>query len=114
LHSSRCGNNTQQTVSIKTQSDKWAIFWQERPVGHFIVFATDARACLMTTTQPQTQYAIKDDNATSPLVNPRNTLVNQTLSNNPDGTATRLTSGNAVNFYTGRGWYVDFPDSGGP
>ena len=67
----------------------------------------------MTTTQPQTQYAIKDDNATSPLVNPRNTLVNQTLSNNPDGTATRLTSGNAVNFYTGRGWYVDFPDSGG-
>lgn len=67
----------------------------------------------MTTTQPQTQYAIKDDNATSTLVNPRNTLVNQTLSNNPDGTATRLTSGNAVNFYTGRGWYVDFPDSGG-
>ena len=68
----------------------------------------------LTTTQVQTQYAIKDDNATSTLVNPRNTLVNQTLSNNPDGTATRLTSGNAVNFYTGRGWYVDFPDSGGP
>jgi len=66
----------------------------------------------LTTTQVQTQYAIKDDNATSTLVNPRNTLVNQTLSNNPDGTATRLTSGNAVNFYTGRGWYVDFPDSG--
>ena len=66
----------------------------------------------LTTTQVQSQYAIKDDNATSTLVNPRNTLVNQTLSNNPDGTATRLTSGNAVNFYTGRGWYIDFPDSG--
>lgn len=66
----------------------------------------------LTTTQVQTQYAIKDDNATSTLVNPRNTLVNQTLSNNPDGSATRLTSGNAVNFYTGRGWYIDFPDSG--
>lgn len=66
----------------------------------------------LTTTQVQTQYAIKDDNATSTLVNPRNSLVNQTLSNNPDGTATRLTTGNAVNFYTGRGWYIDFPDSG--
>lgn len=65
----------------------------------------------LTTTQIQTQYAIKDDDAISTLVNPRNTLVNQTLTNNPDGTATRLASGNAVNFYTGRGWYVDFPDS---
>jgi type IV pilus assembly protein PilY1 len=66
----------------------------------------------LTTTQVQTQYAIKDDNATATLVNPRSSLVQQTLSNNPDGTATRLTSGNAVNFYTGRGWYVDFPDNG--
>jgi len=66
----------------------------------------------LTTTQKQTQYAIKDDDATATLVNPRNTLVQQTLSNNPDGSATRVTSGNAVNFYTGRGWYVDFPDSG--
>ena len=74
----------------------------------------------LTTTQVQTQYAIKDDNATSTLVNPRNTLVRQFLINNPDGTATRLSSGastagtaiNAVNFYTGRGWYVDFPDNG--
>lgn len=74
----------------------------------------------LTTTQVQTQYAIKDDNATSTLVNPRNTLVHQFLINNPNGTATRLSSGastvgtaiNTVNFYTGRGWYVDFPDSG--
>ena len=66
----------------------------------------------LTSTQIQTQYAIKDDNATATLINPRTTLVNQTLSNNPDGTATRITSGNAVNFFTGRGWYVDFPDNG--
>ena len=66
----------------------------------------------LTTTQTQTQYAIKDDNATTTLVNPRNTLVNQTLTNNPDGSASRVSSGNAVNFYTGRGWFVDFPDSG--
>ena len=66
----------------------------------------------LTTTQVQTQYAIKDDNATTTLVNPRSSLVQQTLSSNPDGTATRLTTGNAVNFYSGRGWYVDFPDNG--
>ncbi len=73
----------------------------------------------LTTTQKQTQYAIKDDDATSTLVNPRDTLVQQFLINNPDGTATRLSSGsssgvasNAVNFLTGRGWYVDFPDGG--
>jgi type IV pilus assembly protein PilY1 len=66
----------------------------------------------LTTTQKQTQYAIKDDDATTTLVNPRTTLVNQTLTNNPNGTATRLSSGNTVNFLTGRGWYVDFPDGG--
>lgn len=66
----------------------------------------------LSTTQKQTQYAIKDDDATATLVNPRTTLVNQTLTNNPDGTGTRLSSGNTVDFFTGRGWYVDFPDSG--
>jgi type IV pilus assembly protein PilY1 len=66
----------------------------------------------LTTTQKQTQYAIKDDDATSTLVNPRTTLVNQTLTNNPDGSATRLSTGNTVNFLTGRGWFVDFPDGG--
>jgi type IV pilus assembly protein PilY1 len=67
----------------------------------------------LSTTQVQTEYAIKDDNATATLVNPRNTLVNQTLINNPDGTATRISgTSNTVNFYTGLGWYVDFPDSG--
>lgn len=76
----------------------------------------------LTTTQVQSIYAIKDDNATATLVNPRNTLVHQYLINNPNGTATRLSSGtstttaastiNTVNFYTGRGWYVDLPDTG--
>lgn len=63
----------------------------------------------LTTTQKQTQYAIQDDNATTTLVNPRTTLVQQTMTN---AGASRTTSNNAVNFYTGRGWYVDFPDSG--
>lgn len=65
----------------------------------------------LTTSQQQTIYAIKDNNS-STLVNPRNTLVQQTLANNSDGTATRLATNNVVNFYTGRGWYVDLPESG--
>ncbi len=76
----------------------------------------------LTSIQLQTQYAIKDDDAGATLVNPRNTLVRQFLINNPDGTASRLSSGtsatdaatatNKVDFFTDRGWYVDFPDSG--
>ncbi|MDP2144996.1 MAG: PilC/PilY family type IV pilus protein [Gallionella sp.] len=66
----------------------------------------------LTTTQVQSIYAIKDDDATATLVNPRNSLVNQSLYNNPDGTATRLSGNAAVNFYTRRGWFVDLPDSG--
>lgn len=66
----------------------------------------------LITTQKQTQYAIKDDDATSTLGNLRGgLLVNQTLINNPDGTATRLVStSNKVDFNSGFGWYVDFPD----
>ncbi|MBE0599069.1 MAG: hypothetical protein IH614_17610, partial [Desulfuromonadales bacterium] len=67
----------------------------------------------LVTTQKQTQYAIKDDDATSTLVNPRTTLVNQVLTPNPNGTATRIVANpNPVDFSTGRGWYVDFPDGG--
>ncbi|HEY8100131.1 MAG TPA: PilC/PilY family type IV pilus protein [Burkholderiaceae bacterium] len=67
----------------------------------------------LSTTQKQSEYAIKDDEATTTLINPRNTLVNQTLGNNPNGTATRLTTSSAtVDFTTGQGWYIDFPDSG--
>jgi type IV pilus assembly protein PilY1 len=77
----------------------------------------------LTTANVQTQYAIKDDDATATLVNPRaptNGLVQQFLINNPDGSATRLsaksatatTSGaNTVDFSMNRGWFVDFPVS---
>jgi type IV pilus assembly protein PilY1 len=64
----------------------------------------------LTTTQIQTQYAIKDDNAITTLVNPRTTLVQQTLTNTA-GTGSRKSSNNAVDFSSGRGWYVNFPDS---
>jgi type IV pilus assembly protein PilY1 len=67
----------------------------------------------LTNTQKHTQYAIKDDDATATLINPRNTLVQQTIINDPNGTATRIAgTNNTVDFYTGRGWYADFPDSG--
>ncbi len=70
----------------------------------------------LSNTQVQTEYAIKDDDATVTLTNPagspRNstTLVQQTITDNGDGT--RTVSSNPVDFTTGLGWYVDFPDSG--
>jgi type IV pilus assembly protein PilY1 len=69
----------------------------------------------LSTTLVQSEYAIKDDNATTTLVNPggspRNstTLVQQTLTT---ANGVRTASNNPVDFTTGRGWYVDFPDSG--
>ena len=65
----------------------------------------------LTTTQTQSQYAIKDDDATATLINPRTTLVRQTFSNATAATERNM-SNNTVNFYTGRGWYFDFPDTG--
>ena len=73
----------------------------------------------LSTTQTQTLYAIKDDNAMATLAGLRTTLQARYLVANSDGTATRLSSGsatgvttpNAVNFATGNGWYVDLPDS---
>ncbi len=64
----------------------------------------------LTTTQVQTEYTIKDNNATVTLVNPRNTLVQQALTNLGNGK--RSGTNNTVDFATDRGWYVDFPDSG--
>jgi type IV pilus assembly protein PilY1 len=67
----------------------------------------------LTTTQTQSLYAIKDDGTT--LLNPRAssspTMVKQTM---VDNGATRSLSVNNVkpNFFTGRGWYVDFPGPG--
>jgi type IV pilus assembly protein PilY1 len=74
----------------------------------------------LSNTQVQTQYAIKDDDATTTLVNARSALVQQFLIANPDGTATRLsatsagattTGVNTVDFGVNRGWFVDLPDS---
>ncbi|HVP09479.1 MAG TPA: PilC/PilY family type IV pilus protein, partial [Burkholderiales bacterium] len=77
----------------------------------------------LATTQKQTQYAIKDDNVTATIVNPRTqaTMVQQYLIDNPDGTSTRLSAAsasataqgsNTVNFGVNLGWFVDFPSSG--
>ncbi len=68
-------------------------------------------------TQQQTIYAISDDPAGTPatLVNPRasSLMVSQVLVNDTL-TATRHVQQppNAVDFTTGRGWYIDFPDAG--
>jgi type IV pilus assembly protein PilY1 len=77
----------------------------------------------LATTTRQTQYAIKDDNVSSTIVNPRAqpSMVQQFLIANPDGSSTRLSAGsasatvqgsNTVNFGVNLGWFVDFPSSG--
>lgn len=64
----------------------------------------------LATTAQQSLYAIKDNDSAT-LANARTVLVNQTLTNSTT-TGTRIGTNNAVNFTTGRGWYVDFPDRG--
>jgi len=64
----------------------------------------------LSTTQVQTQYAIMDDNSATTLVNPRATLTPHFLVNSED-TGTRTGSTDATCVFSGRGWYVDFPDS---
>lgn len=62
-------------------------------------------------TDQQTLYAIKDDNASSTVVNPRSSLVQQTIvANGADNRQSGTSS--AVDFSSGLGWYVDLPDSG--
>ncbi len=63
----------------------------------------------LTDGQLQSLYAIKDDEATSTLVNPRTTLVEQVLTTNANK---RTVTNNPVNFTADRGWYVNFPDPG--
>ena len=65
----------------------------------------------LSTTQVQSLYSIKDDNATTTFVNPRTVLPSQTLYPNPNGTATRLSTNNPVPT-GGAGCYADYPDSG--
>lgn len=68
-------------------------------------------------TQQQSIYAISDETAGTPatLDNPRVSplMVQQSLQNDT-GTATRSMAPpvNTVNFASGRGWFIDFPDSG--
>ncbi|PKO47237.1 MAG: hypothetical protein CVU29_03520 [Betaproteobacteria bacterium HGW-Betaproteobacteria-22] len=65
----------------------------------------------LTDTSQQTLYAIKDDDTGTTLVDPRSSLVEQTIV--PDGADNRKSgTTNAVDFSTGLGWYIDLPDSG--
>ncbi|MDO9151863.1 MAG: PilC/PilY family type IV pilus protein [Methylotenera sp.] len=65
----------------------------------------------LTDTSQQTLYAIKDDNASATLVDPRSVLVEQTIV--PDSFDTRKSgTSNAVDFGSGLGWYIDLPDQG--
>jgi len=68
----------------------------------------------LTTTQQNTLYAIKDDDATATFDNPRlgtgaDDMEQLTFANVG---AYRKASGNVVNWASQRGWYVDFPDLG--
>lgn len=65
----------------------------------------------LTNTQKQSLFAIKDD-ATTTLTNPRSTLIEQTLTTATSSTRTVTANATAVDFTTGRGWFLDFPDSG--
>ncbi|MFJ7567426.1 pilus assembly protein [Herminiimonas sp. NPDC097707] len=60
-------------------------------------------------TQRQTLYAIKDDNLVTTLVNPRLSLVQQTLTTSG---STRTASQNEMDFRSDPGWFIDLSDSG--
>jgi type IV pilus assembly protein PilY1 len=63
-------------------------------------------------TYTQSVYAIKDDpSITATFVNPRNTLVNQTISNVGTTTTRTVASPQVVNFASDRGWYADLPET---
>ena len=60
--------------------------------------------------QTQTMYGLVDDLSNSPLISPlRSNLQQQTLAVSG---ATRTASGNAVNFTTQKGWYIDLSSVG--
>ena len=65
----------------------------------------------LSDTQKQTIYAMKDDDAVTTFNNPRNTLVQQVLTLDDTG-AFRTSSNNPVDWFNGRGWFIDFPDPG--
>jgi Tfp pilus tip-associated adhesin PilY1 len=69
-------------------------------------------------TQQQTLYGIMDNNATVTLPNPagsprdNTTLTQQTITVSGTNVNQRVSSDNAVDLASVRGWYVDFPDTG--
>ena len=68
----------------------------------------------LTDTQRQSIYAISDDGTSATLTNPRTSslMVNQVLVNNAVAGTRTIATANPVNFASGRGWYIDFPDTG--
>jgi type IV pilus assembly protein PilY1 len=65
----------------------------------------------LSTTQVQSLYSIRDDDESTTLVNPRTTLVKQTLTNS-GSSASRTSTANPVDYSTKRGCYADYPDVG--
>ncbi len=68
----------------------------------------------LTDTQVQSIYAISDDGTGVTFNNPRGSslMVNQVLVNNATNGTRTIATANPVNFASGRGWYIDFPDTG--
>ena len=71
----------------------------------------------LSTTQVQSLYAIKDDSATTTLVNPRAhttttpKMVRQTITQPTAASSNRTGTSNAVDFGVDLGWFIDFPDT---
>ena len=67
----------------------------------------------LTDTQQQTIYAITDEGTTT-LDNPRNSslMVKQILTASGTAATRTIASPNPVNLASGRGWYIDFLDTG--
>lgn len=61
--------------------------------------------------QTQTMYGLVDDLGATPTISPlRSNLVQQTLSNNANGS--RTVTANSIDYTTKKGWFVDFPVTG--
>lgn len=65
----------------------------------------------LSTTQQQTVYAIKDDDATATFTDPRASSDMEKITITPAG-AYRDATGDSVDFVTQRGWFADLPEKG--
>jgi type IV pilus assembly protein PilY1 len=99
------GNSQPITVApeLGKINNKWVIYFG---TGKYLETAD------LSNTQRQSFYAIQDDDATTTFINPRTSLVQQTLSLVTGYTSLRTSTTNPVDFSTGRGWFVDLPDTG--